>query len=76
MIQKLHTVMKTIKANGMYSEKEMNTDLQKMENMRTPEEEKQLLIECWNMRRQANKQLMKETKELIEKMKRGIKENE
>ena len=73
MIQKLHTIMKTIKANGMYSDKEMNADLTKMENMRTPEGEKKLLVDCWNIRKQANKQLMEETEKLIEKMKEGLK---
>jgi len=76
MIKKLQTIMNTIKANGLYSDKEMQNDLMQMERLNAPNEEKNLICECWNIRNMANKQLSKETKKLLKQMKEYFKEGE
>lgn len=76
MINKLKTIMNTIKANGLYSDKEMQNDLSQMEKHNAPDDEVRLICECWQIRKLANEQLMKETKYLLSKLKKELTKNE
>lgn len=76
MIQRLQRIMNTIKANGLYSEKEMARDMQTMDDMNAPQDEQHLITECWHIRKLANEQLMKETKILLKKLKKDMMKND
>lgn len=73
LIKKIQKVMNTIKANGLYSEKEMHTDMRKLEQSNAPEAEKELLFECWHVRKKINEELIHETKQVIDDIKRAYK---
>ena len=73
MIQRLQRIMNTIKANGLYSEKEMSKDLQTMDDMNAPPDEQQIISECWNIRKLANEQLMRQTKIMLKNLKKELK---
>jgi translation initiation factor 2 beta subunit (eIF-2beta)/eIF-5 len=75
MISKLKKIMNTIKANGLYSDKELQNDLRNLEVHNAPDEEVLLITECWQMRKLANEQLMRDTKLLLEKIKKELMEN-
>ena len=49
--------MNTIKANGMYSHKEMNLDIDTMDQLNIPDEERKVLVMAWEFRIEETKQL-------------------
>lgn len=73
MLKKLQTIMNTIKANGLYSQKEQEADMQKMDKLNAPQEEINLICQCWYIRRVLNDNLMQETKKLLDKIKKDMK---
>jgi hypothetical protein len=68
-IKKVHKIMNTIKANGMYSTKEMNLDLENMDLMNIPPEEKKVLRMGWDFRIEQTKQLCIDLEVFINKCK-------
>ena len=68
MIKKLMVIINTVKANGMYSQKELNTDLMKMEQLHTDEKEVDLIVKCWDVRKKAGDKLMVEADVLLDEI--------
>ena len=66
---KIHKIANHIKANGMYSEKEIAIEQMNMNKLNTPDEEQQLLNEVWEIRQLVNKKIMKDFKDVLQDIK-------
>lgn len=66
MLKKLIMVINTIKASGMYSDQEMQKEMQKIDDMPfIPNEERQMIVRAWGIRQKASLQMTKDTKRLL-----------
>jgi len=73
MVKKLHGIANHIKANGMYSEQEMELEHQRMNKLNVNDEERILLEEVWEIRHLANKKIMNDLKKTLNEIKREMK---
>lgn len=74
MVQKIHGIANHIKANGMYSEKQLELERSSMERLNVNQEERILLNEVWEIRHLANKKIMSDLKRLLKEIKKEMKE--
>lgn len=69
LLRRLFKLSKAVKMNCLYSEKEMVKDVMMMDRFKADKEEKDALMEAWELRRQLGKKLVKQVKELVEELK-------
>ena len=74
LLRDIREIMNEIKSNCAYSEKEFETDIKKLENMKVPRKEIELLADLWSMRMTLGRSLMQEAGELVKYGKRIQKE--
>lgn len=72
LLKEISKIINTIKANGLYSEKEMNMDLARMDEMKAPEHEKELIINAWHIRKRINNDLILECQEVLNEINKKI----
>jgi len=65
MIKEVHKIMNTIKSNGMYSHKEMKTDMDNFELLEVPEYERKVLLMAWDFRVKESERLAKKLEKFI-----------
>ena len=73
MVKKIHGIANHIKANGMYSEKQLELERGNMDRLNVNKEERELLNEVWEVRHMANDKIMSDLKKTIKKIKRMMK---
>jgi len=65
-IRKVHKLQNVIKANGMYSHREMDIDFENMETLEVPEFEKKVLQRAWQFRIDQTKTLCQELADFMD----------
>jgi len=63
--RKLHGINNYIKANGMYSNQEMEFESINMERLKVNGEEKQVLTMCWEARHKIHKRVLGKYKKFL-----------
>lgn len=72
-IKKLRNIMNTIKANGLYSEKEMQRDLDAIDRLKANDDEADAISQGWYIRKQMNNKLIKDANKLMKLLKEEMK---